>query len=111
MLGFRLSRAAASSGLRFALLAPLCLAMAGCGVAGVVRSAFDRPLNISGPASTAPGSFTVTADDASAAVANAAAVQQAAATCASFGLQSRTVDSSSTFVDGRNFFTLDFQCQ
>jgi hypothetical protein len=89
----------------------LCLALTGCGAARKVASAFDEPLNVTAPIQTSWGNFTVSADDASAAVANAAAVQQAAATCAAFGLQNRTVNSSASVSNGRHYFKLDFQCQ
>lgn len=90
--------------------ATLCLCLGGCGAANKVMSAFDRPLNVSPVTQTSLGNFTVTADDASGPVANAAAIQQAAAACAVLRLQSRTVDSASSFADGRHYFTLNFQC-
>ncbi len=79
----------------------LCLATAGC----------SAPLNVTAPLLTAPGNFTVTADDVNAAIANAAALQQASATCAALGFsQSQTVNSSATAMNGRHYFTLDFGC-
>ena len=89
----------------------LCVAMAGCALPGTIRSAFSRPLHIVPPIQTSPGNFTVSADDASAAVANAAALQQAAMACAALGLTSRTINSSASANDGRHYFTLNFQCQ
>ena len=89
----------------------ICLALPGCGMTRKVMSVLDRPLNVSAPVQTSPGNFTVTADDASASVANAAALQAASVACATVGLRSRTVDTSSSVVDGRHSFTLNFQCQ
>jgi len=89
----------------------LCIALAGCGAARKVASAFDPPPNVTEPIQTSLGNFTVSADDVSGAGANAAAVQQAAATCAAFQLRNRTVNSSASVSNGRHYFTLDFQCQ
>lgn len=89
----------------------LCFALGACGVSNKITSAFEQPLNVSAPIQTSPGNFTVSADDASAAVANAAALQQASAACATFGLRSRTVDSSASVTAGRHYFILNFQCQ
>lgn len=87
------------------------LALAGCGLPQKVLSAFDSPLNVGTPVQTSLGNFTVTADDASAAVANAAALQQATTTCQLLGARSRTIDTSASARNGRHFFTLNFQCQ
>ena len=102
--------------LRYGVAAPMALAVAGLALAGCslpkkVMSAFDSPLNLGTPVQTSPGYFTVTADDASAAVANEAALRQAATTCEVLGGKSRTVDTSSTANNGRHFFTVNFQCQ
>ena len=78
------------------------LALAGCGLPQKVMSAFDSPLHVASPVQTSLGYFTVTTDDASAAVANAAALQQA---------RSRTINTSASANNGRHFFTLNFQCQ
>ncbi len=87
------------------------LALAGCGLPQKVLSAFDSPLNVGAPVQTSFGNFTVTADDASAAVANAAALQQATATCEALVARSRTIGTSVSANNGRHFFTLNFQCQ
>ncbi len=76
-----------------------------------ITSAFSAPLNVTAPLLTSPGNFTVTADDVNAAVANAAALQKASATCAERGFsQSPTLNSSATAMNGRHYFTLDFGC-
>ncbi len=93
------------------LCATLGATLAGCGVPATILSAFDAPLNPGTPIQTSPGNFTLTADDVAAPVANAAAVQQVAATCAVFGLNGRVVDTSSVSRDGRTYFTINFQCQ
>ena len=85
--------------------------LAGCGLPETVKSAFDAPLNRGVPMQTSPGNFTVTADDAVPEVANAAAVQQVAATCALYGLNGSAMDTSSISRDGRSFFTIHFQCR
>jgi hypothetical protein len=87
------------------------LALAGCGLPQKVMSAFDSPLHVASPVQTSLGYFTVTTDDASAAVANAAALQQATATCEALAARSRTIDTSASANNGRHFFTLNFQCQ
>jgi len=102
--------------LRDGVAAPMGLAMAGLALAGcslprTALSAFDSPLNVGTPVQTSPGNFTVTADDASAALANAAALQQAVITCQILGGASRTIDTSSAANNGRHFFTVNFQCQ
>jgi hypothetical protein len=102
--------AAAPIGFSLAGLA-LCLVLAGCSMSQKVLSAFDSPLNVGAPIQTSPGNFTVIADDASAAVANEAALQQASVTCQSLGGRTRTTDTSASANNGRHFFTLNFQCQ
>ncbi len=88
-----------------------CAALAGCGLPATLRSAFDQPLNVGAAVQTSPGNFTLTADDVSAPVANGAALQQAAATCSNMGLTTRTTSTSSSSNAGRNYFTINFQCQ
>lgn len=101
---------AAPVGLTLAAWA-LCGALAGCSLPRTVMSAFDSPLNVGAPVQTSPGNFTLTADDASADVANAAALQQAVNTCEALGGRNRTVDTSAYANNGRHFFTVNFQCQ
>jgi long-subunit fatty acid transport protein len=88
-----------------------CAALAGCGLSRSVISAFDAPLNVGAALQTSMNNFSLTADDANASVANAAALQQAAATCARLGLTNLTKNTSSANSEGRNYFTIDFQCQ
>ena len=109
MKGFCEGRAAPLG--HVAVCAWLCFALAGCDAANKVLSSFDRPLNVSAPIETSPGNFSVSADDANASVANAAAIQAASSACASLGLRSQTIDSSASVVDGRHYFTLNFLCQ
>jgi len=101
---------AAPIGLTMAAWA-FCAALAGCSLPRTVMSAFDSPLNVGAPVQTSPGNFTLTADDASAEVANAAALQQSVTTCQALGGMNRTVDTSAYANNGRHFFTVNFQCQ
>ena len=89
----------------------LCVALAWCGLPATITAAFDAPLNPGTPIQTSPGNYSVTADDANPSVANAAAVQQVATTCAAMGLSGRVVNTSAASTDGRSYFTVNFQCQ
>jgi hypothetical protein len=93
------------------LVSAICLALASCGLTSTIKAVFDAPLNVGQALLTSPNNYSVTADDADTTIANAAAILKAASTCANMGQTSKTTNTTTSNTNGRNYFTIDFQCQ